>query len=794
MTKVNPLYGQGSPTDQAQPAKPAAPQTQNPSAQPEIPPAVPMHSLSIGDWNAQFYEQTVDHSIIRLVGRPGLPAELEDDHLLFRADEMDYDQDTGDITAKGHVFYHNFDRNVRIWCSRLEYNTDDEKGKFYDVTGESHPHIIAKPGVLTTNNPFHFEGRWAERIGEKYVLHQGFITNCKMPKPWWRLRGKRFDIVPGEKATGRNSKFILRTIPILYLPFFYHSLEREPRKSGFLLPMPGNSSLRGFELTGGYFWAINRSYDLTYRFQYYPSRGLVSHVDFRGKPFAGTDYDVILFGANDKGVPGSGNPPVKYSGLSILAVGKSDLGGGWTAHAAVNYITSFRFRQEWSESYSEITGSEIHSVGFVNKNWSTYTINAIFARLENFQSSEIPYTPPNSNSTQYLTNAVIIRKLPEVEFTGRDRPIFGSLPIWFSFETASGLLYRSYPVFNGNTLVNTFQTSQVMNRSSLAPHVTGSFHFWDIHLIPSFGIEETYYGEAQAPYQNYFTTVGTNIVRSSRDFSLDIVLPSLARVFQKKTIFGDKLKHVIEPRATYRYVTGIGTDYARFIRFDETDIKSNTNELLLGLTNRIYAKRGDSVQEIFTWELFQKRYFDPTFGGAIVTGERNLFAATADLTAFAFLVGPRSTSPVVSILRMSPLRGLNVQWQADYDHHQHGIIDSSVSVEYRYSKFFVSAGQNQVHTNPILTAIANQFHFRGGFGDYNRRGLSAGFEAIYDYTQGVLQYTTSQVTYNTDCCGFSVQLHTFNVGARVETIPRFAFTIANIATPFGNLKKSDRLF
>ena len=56
----------------------------------------------------------------------------------------------------------------------------------------------------------------------------------------------------------------------------------------------------------------------------------------------------------------------------------------------------------------------------------------------------------------------------------------------------------------------------------------------------------------------------------------------------------------------------------------------NTNDLLLSLTNRIYAKRGDTVQEIFTWELMQKRYFDPTFGVALVPGQRNVFDATAD--------------------------------------------------------------------------------------------------------------------------------------------------------------------
>ena len=117
-------------------------------------------------------------------------------------------------------------------------------------------------------------------------------------------------------------------MPLFYTPFFYHSLEKEPRQSGFLLPLMGHSSSRGWMVHGGYFWAINRSYDLTYRAQYYTTRGLVHHVDFRGKPRPGTDYDVIMTGVQDKGVPNSGNPPQKFSGVSLLAVGQSDLGNG----------------------------------------------------------------------------------------------------------------------------------------------------------------------------------------------------------------------------------------------------------------------------------------------------------------------------------------------------------------------------------------------------------------------------------------------------------------------------------
>ena len=765
----------------------------NPGSVQEVPPAVPPKSLTLGSWNISAPVQKKDGEVYTLHGNP---AEVESANMVFRADDIVFNQETGDLEATGHVFFHDFQKNQKIWASHVTYNTDEESGKFYDVIGETMPHIVAKPGMLTTNNPFHFEGEWAERIGMKYILHHGFVTNCKMPQPWWKMRAKTFDIIPGERAISHNSTFVLRKLPIFYAPFFYHSLEKEPRKSGLLMPLVGNSSRRGFMVHAGYFWAINRSYDVSYLGQYYTTRGLVHHVDFRGKPRAGTDYDAILYGVQDRGLPDSGNPPQKFSGLSLLVVGKSDLGHGWTARGSLNYITSFRFRQEWSESYADITGSEIHSVGFVNKNWSSYTANVIFARLQDFQTSEIAVPDsPGSSSTHYVSNAVTIRKLPEVEVSGRDRELLPNLPLYYSFETSAGLLYRQYPVFNNSVLVDNYQTSQFMNRSSISPHVFGAFHFAGLQLIPGFGIQETYYGEAQTPYQGNYQITGTNLVRSTRDFSLDLILPSLSRIYNKKTIFGDKLKHVIEARATYRYVTGVGDDYVRFIRFDENDLVTNTNEVLLSVANRVYAKRGNSVEEIFTWEVFQKRYFDPTFGGALIQGQRNVIESTADLTAYAFLVGPRTTSPIVSVLRTSPIPNLNLRWRADYDPRTRGLVDSSLSVDYRLRNYFVAVGHSTVHTDPAITAPANQLSIRGGFGDPNHKGINVGGEAIYDLRAGTIQYSTALVQYNTNCCGFSVQFHRVNLGTHTnDNQYRFAFAIANIATTLGNLKKQDRIF
>jgi LPS-assembly protein len=730
-------------------------------------------------------------------------AKIETDTMLVQADEIDFNTETHDLRARGSIYYHNFARNEQLWADRVDYNTESETGTFYRVRGQANAQINARPGLLTSNQTFYFEGEWAERQEDRYILHNGFITNCKMPNPWWRLRGPKFDIEPGQRAIAYHSVFWVRQLPLFFTPYFYKSLEKVPRKSGFLIPSFGNSSLRGPMLGVGYFWAINRSYDVTYRLTEYTARGEAHHVDFRGKPRPGTDYDAILFAVHDRGITQAGGaPPLAYSGESINIAGKSDLGDGWNARGAINYISSFRFRQQWSESFNEAVGSEVHSVGFLDKNWSDYTFNVIAARLENFQSTEIQIVNPVTLASTFETNAVTIRKLPEAEFTGREHQIWKNVPIWFSFDTAAGLLYRSEPLFNSSgALVEQFQTGELMNRVNFAPKLSSEFHWGDFHVVPHFAIEETYYAESQgispsasqALNQPIYQVLGTSLARSARDFSADFIFPSLARVFQKKTIFGDKLKHVIEARATYRYVTGIGEDFNQFIRFDQTDILSNTNELQYSLTNRVYARRGDHVDEIFTWQLWQARYFDPTFGGALVPGQRNVFLSTADLSPYAFLVEPRSSSPVVSVLQMKPFGRLGFEWRADYDHRRGEITNSTISVDYRWSKYFVSVGHNQVHTDPILSTPANQFRFRAGFGDTNHRGWNAGVDGIYDALKGVLQYQTTQVTYNTDCCGISVQYRLFNIGTRNDSQFRVSFSVANIGS-FGTLRRQDRIF
>ena len=720
-----------------------------------------------GDYDITSDNQEADKGVYRLHGH--VVVELA--NATFRADEAEYDENTHIFKARGNVYYRNYDRNEVLYCDTAEYNTETQHGTFGHVRGFMKTKVQARPGLLLSSEPFYFEGSSAERFENRYVLHDGYITDCRVPSPWWTLRAKLFDITPDDRAVTRNGVFRIRRVPLFYFPYFYKGLKKEPRKSGFLAPEAGHSSQYGYFFGAGYYWAINRSMDTTYIVQDYTSRGFAHHVDFRGKPTQKSDFAMVMYGVNDRGIQQGGNL-YQAGGLSLTGKGRISFADGWEARANVDYLSSLKFRQAFTQSFTEAIFSAVTSTGIVTKEIHNYTFNAFVSRTENFQDAT-------------AGNSIIIRKLPEFDFTGRDRQITsGALPLWFSFESSFGLYHRAEP----RPEPGFYETSQFTPRGDFAPTLTTALRWKGLNIVPGLTLHERFYGQTlvNGRVENTATT------RNAPEVNVDIVLPSIERVFGRKSFLGDKVKHVIEPRLGYRYVTGVD-QFTRALRFDQLDLLSNTNEASIGITNRLYAKRGDSTVEVLSWELYQKAFFDPTFGGALIPGQRNQVLSAMDITGYTFLSQPRHYSPVSSILRMYPKPGIALQWQADYDPLRRGVVNSMFSTDFRVRRYFLSAGHNQVKPDPILSPPANQLRATVGYGETNRKGWNSAFSTVYDYRQGIMQYVIGQVSYNTDCCGFSVEFRRVAFGPRNDNQFKFAYTIANIGT-FGNLKKQERIF
>ncbi len=716
-------------------------------------------------------------------------AEVENTDSILKGDEIRYDQDSGLAEARGHVHYIDFDRGDEVFADRADYDTKNESGSFYVVSGSTPGHVNPRPGLLTTTEPLRFKGEWAERIKDRYVLYQGTLTNCPPGTSWWTLTSPRMVIIPDDHALAYKAILRLKNVPLFYAPAFYKSLEKEARRSGFLTPNIGNSSTRGQMIGVGYFWAIDRSYQVMYRPQYYTVRGFAHTVDLSGKPTQNSSFDAYLYAVNDRGLPQSDGTLLKQGGYLASFAGQADaLPFGWYARGVVNTLSDFTFRQAFTESFNEAVFSEVNSVLYAAKDWKSYDVAVSYEQQENFRSA----TPGDK---------ITIRHLPEISMRDRDTQILdGPIPIWFSFGANAGLVRRDQPLF---------QTKQEVTRLNIEPRVQTAFDWKSIHIVPSFSLRETSYGESLVNQ----SVVAQRYLRSSREFDLDIILPSLYRIYQAPKWMGSKFKHSIEPRLQFRNISGVN-DFNKVILFDEGDLVANTTQVSATIVNRIWTKSASGeVRDWLNWEIGQEKYFDPSFGGAVITGTRNIVLSTSDLGAYSFLERPRGWSPIVSSLRVQPLPSFGFEWRADYDPARRMLVDSSFTADARFDNIFASIGHLEVGcmllrplatypTNPctgqptpdqVLTAPSNQFRGMLGFGKDNKRGWNAAFLAIYDYRTQTLQFGNTQITYNADCCAFSMQIRRLAFGARNENQYRFSFVIANIGGA-GTLRKQDRLF
>ncbi len=131
------------------------------------------------------------------------------------------------------------------------------------------------------------------------------------------------------------------------------------------------------------------------------------------------------------------------------------------------------------------------------------------------------------------------------------------------------------------------------------------------------------------------------------------------------------------------------------------------------------------------------------------------------------------------------------------------MTNSSFTADARFSQYLISIGHAhvadtgaceffQVRPN-CLSPRYNQFRGMLAIGNEQRRGWNTAFSAYYDFDRSVMQFATTQVSYNLDCCGFSVQYRRFSFGVRNDNQFRAAFVIANIGS-FGTLKRNERLF
>lgn len=761
----------------------------------------------------------------------------------FQGDMVTYDADSGEVTTTGNASLDGGARDIHLNASHATYNVRSRTGKFYEVTGSTGSRYQGKKAALTSSSPILFSGKMVEQTGpDEYVLHEGSVTSCELPRPKWTFNAGTIILRVGDSAKIYHSTFRLKGIPVIYLPFVSTPVERLGRQSGFLIPSPGTSTAKGEYIGDSFYWAINRSADATLGAEFLSKRGWSLNESFRAKPSQKSFINFSYFQVLDRGIvqnvqqvgaPAGQTVPTKINqgGEDIKFNGETTFAHDVRGVASLDYLSSFAFRLAFTDNFSQAVNSEVKSTTFVTKSFQGVSLNAFGSRYQNFQSS--------TNND----DAISILHVPAVEVDSVDQRIPGT-PLYGSYDLAAEGLRRTELNFN---------TQGVVGRFGATPELSLPLHFGGWLFRPSAQLNDTFYTQQQvlqavpslatpeeSPIHNTFN-------RRAIGGALELRPPALARVFDGEFL-GRNLKHTVEPRIVYRYTNGV-EKFSNIIRFDFRDILSNTNEVEFGLVQRLYAKRAHSAcadnaaassksqqetaagattkadcapagaDEFLTWEVKAKYFIDPNFGGAVVSGTRNVLATTGDFSGVAFLTDPRRFSPIVSRLRLRTSRNSDVQWQLDYDTKKGRINASTFYSTLHFGNFFVEGSHSYLQTpgevvtdafgNPLPTCasplkvsgptcvlpVFNQLRAVIGFGNPTKRGWSVAGNTGIDSEFSLLQYSGAQTSYNWDCCGISFEYQRRFSIARLndENQYRFSFTLANIGS-FGDMKRQTRLF
>ena len=765
-------------------------------------------------------------------------AEIHYRTYILRADELTYNADTDQITATGHFTIDGGPNDDHIKASHGTYNVTAETGRFYDVTATTGLQFKGSRIILTSTAPFAFTGKVVEKTSsDHYVVYNGSITTCELPHPKWMFQAHKVVVDVGGNASIYHSDFLLHGFPVFYFPYATHPVAREARHTGFLIPTAGRSSAKGNVVGDSFYWAINRSMDGTIGGEYFSKRGSSQRGEFRARPSDTSYVDLNYFGVIDRGFEtGTSTGPqiLREGGQEARFTAEGNF-YGFRAVSNVDYLSSFLFRLAFNESFTQAINSEVKSQLFLSKTYKGFSLSGMVERYQNFfQTAEngVLSNPPAFDSIRILHT-------PSVDASSVERP-FGRWPLFWSLDGSLAGLSRSEPGF---------RTSNLLGRFDFNPEISLPLQWKGWVLRPALTLHETFYSERYV--NGVVNSDATN--RKALEGAVEIRPPVLEKVFDQEFL-GRKWKHVIEPRVEYRYVTGID-NFTNFLHFDERDILSNTHEVQYGFVTRLYAKRHPSsirecetpmtslavgaagaeqtvpwehpstlqsqpcalapeVKEVLTWEIAQKYFLDPTFGGALITGQRNVLATTEDLTGIAFLTEPRHLSPVVSRLRVATGSHTDTEWDMDYDFQLSRINASTLLLNYNAGPFTLGGGDAflqipQTNATPaglsegkcgpstVSTQITCKFHqFRValGYGGLTRRGFSAASSFGFDAETRQLQFATGQTTYNWDCCGITLEYRRYAIAnVRNENLYRFTFSLANIVS-FGNLRRQERLY
>jgi LPS-assembly protein len=468
------------------------------------------------------------------------------------ADRVEINRATGDTVATGHVIF--YDGDDQLTGERIEYNIKSGTGVVYEARARTAPY-------------YRIEGERMERLSEsRYHLRRGVFTTCEEETPTWSVRFADADADLEESVFGWNASFWLRNAPLIpWVPFFAAAIRRE-RQTGFLFPLFGSSTRKGYFAQFPFYWAISDSQDATVSVSDFTKRGPALQGEYRyvlSPGNRGTATGFLVYEGQGTNLEGQKNDLRGWYGWKHDWV----IGPGLGAKADINGVSDDNVLREYSDTLQQRSLQRVESNVSISRAWQNW----------NFVGNAFWY--------QDLTTpkAVELQRLPDLRVTATRQPLPG-LP---------GFLYQ----FEGSATKFVREVGSEGYRADVHPRISYPVSAAGFFTVTPFvggrltGYDRTVIGTGLA--SDGITPIELTSDRARLRSLVELGSDFEARAVRVYPVGGlggwDALMHTIEPRVNYTLVAGNNTNKLP-LWTEQIDNIPESSRVEYSVTNRIRGR------------------------------------------------------------------------------------------------------------------------------------------------------------------------------------------------------------
>jgi LPS-assembly protein len=533
------------------------------------------------------------------------------------------------------------------------------------------------------------------------------------------------------------------------------------------MPTYGSSTYRGITLSEAFFWAINRSQDATFYYDWFSKRGQGAGAEYRYAAAPGSTGFMKFYLLDERGTTtqnadGTQTVTPATQSYTVRANLNEALGRRWTARGRIDYFTNISTQQAYNTNIFDASRSTRMYGGSISGSAAGLSLNADYNRTEYFSGT---------------TDTTVTGGTPRITVSRNERPLFGS-PVYFSMNGEFVNLVRETQ--SGGAV-----TDRGLTRLDIMPTIR--FPFTKLQFLTvnsSVAWRGTYWTRSQLP-DGSGTVVEQSISRSYFDFQARVTGPVVGRVWNTPDNgYAEKWKHTIEPYFNVQRVTMVG-NFDEIVQLDSTDyILGGTTQLDYGLNNRILAKRkggGSNAREILGFTIGQTYY-------------SNDRASQYDWNyTTSFSGGPPSRlSPLRLAIRATPADQIHGTFRMEYDTTdgviQSMVADSQIGIS---SWLNVTAGYSQRRLTSTIDPAPRLDNYVLAAATLKSPTNRLGATYSFNYDLGRSTMLTSRIIgyYNAQCCGFAIEYQTYNFPQGSTAFPvtkdrrfNFSFTLSGLGT------------